>query len=74
MVGQTAQVTVTIPKGGIGQVRMTMGESVVEKIARAQDGEEIPVGALVNIEAIIGEDILVRRSGNTAKLETSKGN
>jgi membrane protein implicated in regulation of membrane protease activity len=62
LVGCTAQVTVAIPKGGVGQVRMTMGESVVEKIARAQDGGEIPAGALVKIEAIVGEDIRVRRA------------
>ncbi len=61
LVGGTAQVTVAIPKGGVGQVRMTMGESVIEKIARAKDGGEIPAGVLVKIEAIVGEDILVRR-------------
>jgi len=73
MVGQTAQVTVAIPKDGVGQVRMTMGESVVEKIARAQDGGEIPAGTLVKIEAIAGEDLIVRRSGVELKLQVSKG-
>ncbi|HLY62508.1 MAG TPA: hypothetical protein VKV95_17340 [Terriglobia bacterium] len=63
LVGGTAQVTVAIPQGGVGQVRMTMGESVVEKIARAQDGGEIPIGTLVKIESIVGEAILVRRAG-----------
>jgi len=62
LVGGTAQVTVAIPTGGVGQVRMTMGESVVEKIARAQDGGEIPIGALVKIESVVGEAILVRRA------------
>jgi membrane protein implicated in regulation of membrane protease activity len=62
LVGGTAQVTVAIPKGGVGQVRMTMGESVVEKIARAQDGGEIPIGTLVKIESVVGEAILVRRA------------
>jgi membrane protein implicated in regulation of membrane protease activity len=73
LVGETAQVTVAIPKDGIGQVRMTMGESVVEKIARAHDGGEIPAGTLVKVEAIIGEDLLVRRPGLEVKLGISKG-
>jgi len=67
LVGGTAQVTVAIPKGGVGQVRLTMGESVVEKIARAQDGAEIPLGALVTIESVVGESILVRRPDQELK-------
>ena len=63
LVGNTAQVSVSIPKGGVGQVRCTLGESVVEKIARAEDGGEIPLHALVRIEAVVGETLLVRRSG-----------
>jgi hypothetical protein len=62
LVGSTAQVTVAIPKGGVGQVRLTMGESVVEKIARSQDGSEILLGALVKVESVAGESILVSRS------------
>jgi hypothetical protein len=62
LVGGTAQVTVAIPKGGVGQVRMTMGESAVEKIARAHDGGEISVGTLVKIDSVEGEAILVRRA------------
>jgi membrane protein implicated in regulation of membrane protease activity len=72
LVGCTAQVTVAIPQGGVGQVRMIMGESVVEKIARAQDGREIPAGTLVKIEAIAGEDILVRRAEQNAGPSTPK--
>ena len=55
------QVSVAIPKGGLGQVRCTLGESVVEKIARSVDGAEIPGNALVKIDAIVGENVLVRR-------------
>jgi len=62
LVGQTAQVSVAIPQGGLGQVRCTMGESVVEKIARAQDGAGIPCNALVKIEAIVGETVLVKKA------------
>lgn len=62
LVGGTAQVTVAIPKAGLGQIRCTLGESVVEKIARAQDGGEIPLNTLVKIEAVVGETVLVRRA------------
>lgn len=67
LVGSTAQVTVAIPEGGVGQVRLTMGESVVEKIARTNDGTEIPLGALVTIESVVGEAILVRRAEQDLK-------
>jgi len=62
LAGSTAQVSVAIPKAGLGQVRCTMGESVVEKIARSQDGEPIPVNTLVKIEAVVGETVVVRRA------------
>ncbi len=62
LAGSAAQVSVTIPKGGLGQVRCTLGESVVEKIARSQDGEQIPVNTLVRIEAVVGETVVVRRA------------
>jgi hypothetical protein len=39
-----------------------MGESIVEKIARGQDGEAIPANTLVKIESIVGETVLVRRA------------
>jgi hypothetical protein len=62
LVGKTGEVIVGIPKGGVGQVRCALGQGVVEKIARSQDGEEIALNALVKIEAIVGETILVRRA------------
>lgn len=60
LVGSTAQVSVAIPKGGVGQIRCRVGETVVEKIARAQGGDEIPAHTLVKVEAIVGETCLVR--------------
>jgi hypothetical protein len=62
LAGSIAQVSVAIPRGGVGQVRCTVGESVVEKIARSQDGEQIPLNALVKIEAVVGETVVVRRA------------
>ncbi len=62
LVGRTGQVSVAIPQGGLGQVRCTVGQSVIEKIARSKDNAEIPANTLVTIEAIVGETILVRRA------------
>ncbi len=62
LVGSTARVSVTIPKGGVGQIRCTLGESVMEKIARSEDGQEIPAHTLVKVEAVVGEQVLVRRA------------
>jgi len=62
LVGNTAQVSVAIPKGGMGQVRCTLGDTVVEKIARAVGNDDIPVNTLVKINAIVGEMVLVERA------------
>jgi membrane protein implicated in regulation of membrane protease activity len=62
LAGNTAQVSVSIPKAGVGQVRCRLGESVVDKIAQSQDGEPIPVNTVVKIEAVLGETVVVRRA------------
>jgi hypothetical protein len=63
LAGRRAEVSVAIPKGGVGQVRCVLGESVVEKIARTQDGVEISAGTSVTIESVMGETVVVRRAG-----------
>ena len=62
LVGRTGEVSVAIPKGGLGQVRCTLGDTVVEKIARAKNNEDIPCNVLVKVEAIVGETILVQKA------------
>ena len=59
LVGRTAQITVTIPAGGIGQISCRVGEERVEKIARTRDGVELKAGALVRIEEIAGDSVIV---------------
>jgi hypothetical protein len=59
LVGRTAQVTVGIPASGSGQVRCLVGESIIEKIARSKDGAAIPNNALVRIDEIVGESVIV---------------
>jgi len=62
LVGRTAQVTVAIPRDGLGQVRCSLGESIVEKIARTKNGGAIPLNTSVTIESVVGETVLVRRA------------
>jgi hypothetical protein len=46
----------------MGQVRCTLGDTVVEKVARATNNEEISVNTLVKINSIVGEVVLVDRA------------
>jgi len=62
LVGSTAQVSVAIPSGGLGQVRCTLGDTVVEKVARSSTTAEIPANTLVKIKSIAGDVILVERA------------
>jgi membrane protein implicated in regulation of membrane protease activity len=62
LLGQSARVIVAIPAGGVGQIRCQIGEGLIDKIARAQDGGAIGENALVRIEQVLGDTVLVRRS------------
>jgi membrane protein implicated in regulation of membrane protease activity len=62
LVGNTAQVSVAISRCGVGQVRCTLGDTVVEKVARAVKDEDIPVNTLVKIVAIVGDVVVVDRT------------
>lgn len=61
LIGQSARVVVAIPAGGIGQVRCRIGEELVDKVARSQDGQSVPENAVVRIEGVLGETVVVRR-------------
>jgi membrane protein implicated in regulation of membrane protease activity len=60
VVGRPARVTVAIPPSGVGQVRMQVGEEIIDKIARSKSGEAIPEHALVVVETVLGEIVVVR--------------
>jgi membrane protein implicated in regulation of membrane protease activity len=60
LVGQSARVIVSIPAGGVGQVRCRIGEELVDKIARARDGLAIAEHTAVRIEEILGEVVVVK--------------
>jgi membrane protein implicated in regulation of membrane protease activity len=60
MVGQAARVVVAIPASGVGQVRCQVGEEVLDKIARSHDGSPIAANAIVTVEQVLGEVVIVR--------------
>ncbi len=63
LIGHSAQVTVTIKPGQIGQITAKIGDERVEKIARAKSGEEIAIGSIVTIESIAGDSVIVSTEG-----------
>jgi membrane protein implicated in regulation of membrane protease activity len=61
LVGQTARVVVGIPAGGIGQVRLRIGEELVDKVARTRDGESVTENTPVLVEEVLGETVIVKK-------------
>lgn len=61
LVGQSARVVVTIPAGGVGQIRCRVGEELIDKVARGGDEAPIPENATVRVEAVLGEVVIVRK-------------
>ncbi len=69
LIGKSAQVTVTIRPGEMGQISTRIGDERVDKIARSRDGEEIKAGTTVTVAGIAGDSVLVETErgyrGNT---------
>ncbi len=61
VIGQTGQVTTTIPAGGLGEVRLTVDGTAMTKMASAPDGEAIPTGTLVMVRRVSGASIMVEK-------------
>ena len=59
LIGKTAQVTVTIKPGEMGQISTRIGDERVDKIARSKDGEEIKAGTTVTVAGVAGDSVLV---------------
>ena len=66
LVGRTAEVTVGIPQGGMGQVTLEYGGERTTQIARSHDGNPIPPGTAVIVTALRGDSIIVERAGAQA--------
>ena len=58
--GMTARVVVAIPANGVGQVRCQVGEEMVDRIARSKSGGAIADNAIVVVEEVLGEMLIVR--------------
>jgi hypothetical protein len=63
LIGRTAQVTVSIKPGTVGQITAKIGDERVERVARAKDGTEIAAGSLVKVESVIGDSVIVVPEG-----------
>ncbi|HSL24436.1 MAG TPA: hypothetical protein VK886_23070 [Vicinamibacterales bacterium] len=61
LVGMSAEVTVAIAEGGVGQIMITAGGERSEHIARSADGRSVPRGAEVVITALRGDSVIVAR-------------
>ncbi|MDM7920819.1 MAG: hypothetical protein QUS14_00850 [Pyrinomonadaceae bacterium] len=63
LIAKTAQVTVSIKPGEVGQITARIGDERVERIARSANGEEIKPGTIVKISSIAGDSVIVSPEG-----------
>ena len=61
LVGQKGRIIVGIPANGVGQVRVRLGEELVDKVAQARDGLAIPENTPVTIDEVLGETVIVKK-------------
>ena len=59
LIGRTAQVTVAIKPGEVGQITCRVGDERVERIARTASNDEIKAGTLVTVASIAGDSVIV---------------
>jgi hypothetical protein len=62
LVGVVGRVVVGIPPGGVGQIRVRMGEELMDKIARTRDGVAVAENMSVMIEEVLGETVIVKQN------------
>ena len=63
LVGRSAEVSVAIPEGGVGQVTLIFGGERTEQIARSADGRALSRGVEVLITGLRGDSVVVAPSG-----------
>jgi membrane protein implicated in regulation of membrane protease activity len=61
LVGRTAEVTVGIPTGGVGQVTLSFKGERTSQIARSADGKAIGIGTEVTITDMRGDSLVVAK-------------
>lgn len=62
LVGTVGRVVVSIPAGGVGQIRVRLGEELLDRIARTRDGVPVPENTSVQIEEVLGETVIVKKN------------
>jgi len=62
LVGAIGRVVIGIPSGGVGQIRVRLGEELMDKIARTRDGIAIAENTSVQIEEVLGETVIVKKT------------
>jgi membrane protein implicated in regulation of membrane protease activity len=67
LIGKLAEVTVGIPRGGMGQVTLEYGGERTTQIARSKDAGALPPGTAVIVTALLGDSIIVERVGAQAQ-------
>ena len=63
LVGRSAEVSVAIPAGGVGQITLIFGGERTEQIARSADGRALSRGAEVLITGLGGDSVVVAPLG-----------
>ena len=61
LVGTSGRVVIAIPPDGVGQVRIRLGEELMDKIARTRDGVAIAETASILIDEVLGETVIVKK-------------
>jgi len=59
LVGAVGRVVIAIPPGGVGQIRIRLGEELMDKIARTRDGLAIPENTAIKVDEVLGETVIV---------------
>jgi membrane protein implicated in regulation of membrane protease activity len=72
LIGRSAEVSVAIPGGGVGQVTLMFGGERSEHIARSADGSALARGADVIITGLRGDSIVVVPAGGAVSRGDSK--
>lgn len=73
LIGRTAQVTVGIKPGEIGQISTRIGDERIEKIARSRNNDEITVGTIVKVSSISGDSVIVEIEKGYDSVLTERG-
>ncbi len=66
LVGRSAEVSVAIPSGGVGQVTLMASGERTEHLARSADGQAVARGSEVVITALRGDSLVVAPESSRA--------